>query len=164
MANKSDNDNKVAADQPVTESTGVAADANPRVSEESTLPLDEYGEPLAHEDEPEIRRRPLYKRPAFLMAALVVLLVFAIVGLRYWLYARSHESTDDAFIDGHIIQVSPKISGYIAKVYVTDNQQVKAGDLLADLDPRATASSKNPGDADTRQHALEHTTSCGRRS
>jgi membrane fusion protein (multidrug efflux system) len=82
------------------------------------------------------RRRPVYKRPAFLIAAAVVLLVAAIVGVRYWLYARSHESTDDAFIDGRIVQVSPKVSGYVAKVYVKDNQEVKEGDLIAELDAR----------------------------
>lgn len=81
-------------------------------------------------------KRPLYRRPAFLAVASVILLIGIIAGIRYWLYARSHESTDDAFIDGHIIQVSPKASGYIAKIYVTDNQQVKAGDLIVELDGR----------------------------
>lgn len=47
-------------------------------------------------------RRPLYKRPAVLVIASGVLLVGASIGVHYWLYARSHESTDDAFIDGHI--------------------------------------------------------------
>jgi len=66
----------------------------------------------------------------------VILLVGIIIGVRYWLYARSHESTDDAFIDGHIIQVSPKASGYVAKIYVADNQEVKAGDLIVEIDAR----------------------------
>ena len=70
------------------------------------------------------------------MVASLVLLIGAIIGVRYWLYARAHESTDDAFIDGHIIQISPKAFGYVAKVYVNDNQQVKAGDLLVELDAR----------------------------
>jgi membrane fusion protein, multidrug efflux system len=81
-------------------------------------------------------KRPLYKRPAVLVVASIVLLAGVIIGVHYWLYARSHESTDDAFIDGHIIQISPKASGYVAKVYVDDNQQVKAGDLLVELDAR----------------------------
>ena len=68
--------------------------------------------------------------------AAVILVLGLIFGVRYWLYSRSHESTDDAFIDGHIIQISPKVSGYVAKIYVTDNQQVKAGDLIAELDAR----------------------------
>ena len=66
----------------------------------------------------------------------MILLIGIVIGVRYWLYARSHESTDDAFIDGHIIQVSPKASGYVAKIYVTDNQQVKAGDLIVEIDAR----------------------------
>ncbi len=97
--------------------------------------VDEYGEPLAQEHE-HVRKRPWYRRPVFLIGAAVVLLLAVVFGIRYWTYARSHESTDDAFIDGHIIQVSPKVSGYVAKVYVTDNQTVKAGDLIAELDTR----------------------------
>jgi membrane fusion protein (multidrug efflux system) len=78
---------------------------------------------------------PLKRRTIYIIAG-AVLLIGMIVGLRYWLYARSHESTDDAFIDGHIIQISPKAAGYIAKIHVNDNQQVKAGDLLIEIDPR----------------------------
>ena len=94
------------------------------------------------EEEPEPEQadaevaRPFYKRRGVIIAAAVVLLLGAIFGVRYWLYSRSHESTDDAFIDGHIIQVSPKASGYVAKIYVNDNQQVKAGDLIVELDAR----------------------------
>lgn len=98
--------------------------------------LDEYGEPLNGEPHVHPRKRPLYKRPAFLVGAGVVLLVLVIVGLRYWLYARSHESTDDAFVDGNIVQVSPKVIGYVTKIYVKSNQDVKAGDLLLEIDPR----------------------------
>jgi membrane fusion protein (multidrug efflux system) len=81
-------------------------------------------------------RRPLYRRPAFLIVAIAVLAIGAIFGVRYWLYARSHESTDDAFIDGRVVQLAPKVSGYVAKVYVADNQQVKEGELIAELDAR----------------------------
>ena len=80
--------------------------------------------------------KPFYKRRGILLAASVVLLIGLVSGGRYWLYARSHESTDDAFIEGHIVQISPKVSGYVAKVYVDDNQQVKAGDLLVEIDAR----------------------------
>src|ERR1051326_6321802 len=97
--------------------------------------IDARGVPL-HPEHVETRKRPLYRRPAFLIAAVIVLLIAAIVGIRYWLYARSHESTDDAFIDAHITPVSPKVSGYIAKIHVASNQQVKKGDLLLEIDPR----------------------------
>lgn len=81
-------------------------------------------------------KQPLFRRPGFVIGAVVVLLIALIFGIRYWLYARSHESTDDAFIAGEVVQISPKVSGYVAKVYITDNQPVKAGDLLAELDAR----------------------------
>src|SRR5207253_883427 len=83
-----------------------------------------------------LRKRRIFRRPLFLIVASVILILGLIFGIRYWLYARSHESTDDAFIDGHVVQVSPKIAGYVAKVYVTDNQEVKEGDLIAEIDAR----------------------------
>jgi len=104
-------------------------------AEPSSAIVDEYGGPLADEHE-HVRRRPLYRRPVFLIAAAVILLLAIIFGARYWAYARSHESTDDAFVDGHIIQVSPKVPGYVLKVYVSDNQIVRAGDLIAEIDAR----------------------------
>ena len=62
-----------------------------------------------------------------------VLLVAAIAGTIYWIYARQYESTDDAFIDGDVVQISPKIAAYVTKVYVDSNQQVHKGDLLVEL-------------------------------
>jgi membrane fusion protein (multidrug efflux system) len=65
------------------------------------------------------------------------LIIFVTVGgLYFFAQSQSKESTDDAFIDGHIIQVGPKIAGRIDRVYVNDNQDVKKGDLLAEIDPR----------------------------
>lgn len=64
------------------------------------------------------------------------LLVVAIAGLIYWLYARQFESTDDAFIDGDIVQISPKVSAYVAKVHIKQNQLVHKGDLLIELDQK----------------------------
>src|SRR5678816_2564907 len=100
--------------------------------------VDTDGVPLlerAHHEE-EVRKRPLFRRPAFLLVLAIIFLVAVIVGVRYWLYARSHESTDDAFIEAHVIQISPKVSGHVVKLYVDSNQQVNKGDLLAEIDPR----------------------------
>ena len=58
------------------------------------------------------------------------------IALSYWLYARSHEWTDDAMIDAHILSVNPKVSGQVARVLVDDNQPVHAGDLLVEIDPQ----------------------------
>src|SRR3977135_3165849 len=87
-------------------------------------------------DESGSRRNPFYKRPWILAIAAIVLLIGIIFGVRTYLHAISHESTDDAFIDGHIIPISPKAAGHVVKLHITDNQLVKAGDLLVEIDPR----------------------------
>ena len=119
----------------VNEPVGETAPDDDREEHEKAPLVDEYGEPLVDEHV-HVRKRPLYRRPVFLIVASTVLLLVIIFGVRYWAYARAHESTDDAFIDGHIVQVSPKVSGNVLKVYVTDNQNVNAGDLIAELDTR----------------------------
>jgi membrane fusion protein (multidrug efflux system) len=56
-------------------------------------------------------------------------------GVLYWLHARQFEETDDAQIDGNISNVSPRVSGPIRAVFVVENQVVKQGDVLAEIDP-----------------------------
>lgn len=53
----------------------------------------------------------------------------------YWYYS-GRETTDDAQIDGDMVPISAKISGTVLRVHVNDNQQVQAGDLLVEIDPR----------------------------
>lgn len=86
--------------------------------------------------EPVRTRKPFFKRPLVRWAAAVVIILSVIFGVRYYIHAISHESTDDAFIDGHIIQISPKVSGHVVKLHITDNQQVEKGALLLEIDPR----------------------------
>jgi membrane fusion protein (multidrug efflux system) len=91
-------------------------------------------------DEELPKTRPaLYKRPLFLAAVAALLVVATFIGVPYYNYAVSHESTDDAFIEGHIIHISSKVAGHVAEVHVSDNQKVKQGDLLAEIDPREYA-------------------------
>lgn len=87
------------------------------------------------EDQPEEKVEKNGKRRRILAIGAAVLLVGVIAGVVYWLYARQYESTDDAFIDGDITQVSPKVSAYVKKVDVKSNQFVHKGDLLVELDP-----------------------------
>jgi membrane fusion protein (multidrug efflux system) len=74
-------------------------------------------------------------RRTVLMIAAIVAIVGGIAGVIWYLHARHYENTDDAFIDGHIVDVSSRIAGHVAKVLVNDNQMVKAGDPLVELDP-----------------------------
>jgi membrane fusion protein (multidrug efflux system) len=64
-----------------------------------------------------------------------VLVVAGIAGTLYWMHARQFEGTDDAQVDGHLNAISSRVEGTITHVYVDDNQVVKAGDPLVDLDP-----------------------------
>jgi membrane fusion protein, multidrug efflux system len=57
-------------------------------------------------------------------------------GHEWWTTGRFIESTDDAYVGGDITVIAPKVSGLIAQVAVTDNQAVRAGDLLVKLDDR----------------------------
>jgi membrane fusion protein (multidrug efflux system) len=82
---------------------------------------------------------PAYRRPkrrrgvVILIAVLVVLLVG---GVFLWRYLSSYESTDDAQADVHLYPVSARISGYVVKVNVDDNQWVQEGTVLVEIDPK----------------------------
>ena len=75
-------------------------------------------------------RSPWFIWPA--AAALAVLLYFGIVLL---VDVFTRESTDDAFIAGHIVSIAPRISGQVAAVNVLDNQLVRSNGLLLEIDP-----------------------------
>jgi membrane fusion protein (multidrug efflux system) len=59
-----------------------------------------------------------------------------IIGTMYVIRAMSRESTDDAFVTGHIISISARVSGYVDKVLVNDNQEIQEGDVLVELDQK----------------------------
>jgi membrane fusion protein (multidrug efflux system) len=70
-------------------------------------------------------------------AVLYIIILIAIgAGIAYYLNSRSFESTDNAFIEGNVVQVSPRVSGQVVRVFVTDNQRVRKGDLLIEIDAR----------------------------
>jgi membrane fusion protein (multidrug efflux system) len=66
----------------------------------------------------------------------MVVLVLAVCGVFLWRYLSSYESTDDAQVDVHLYPVSARISGYVIKVNVDDNQYVQKGTVLAEIDPK----------------------------
>lgn len=69
-----------------------------------------------------------------LIGAVVLLLLF---GALFWYWRSSFtEDTDDAQVDGDIFQISSKISGQVLNVYVQENEQVKKGKLLVEIDPK----------------------------
>jgi membrane fusion protein (multidrug efflux system) len=77
---------------------------------------------------------PSKKRRTIVIGSLAVFLLAAV--LVPWIYsAFTHESTDDAFIDAHVSNIAARVEGQVTKVYVDDNQSVKAGDPLIEIDP-----------------------------
>jgi len=70
------------------------------------------------------------RRTWVLAAGIVIGLIIVAVGARAIWFATTHESTDDAQVDGHITPISPRIGGYVVSIRVQDNQQVRAGDTL----------------------------------
>ena len=83
---------------------------------------------------------------------LVLVVIAAIVGLgwgvKQWLYGRSHESTDNAQVDGHLVPVLAKVSGYVTAVNVAENDRVKADSGLVRIDEREFAVKLAQMDAD----------------
>ena len=93
------------------------------------IPNPEQNE-LAAETEIEA---PQSRRRGILIVAVVVAVL---VALGVWWRSTYSEDTDDAQVDGHLIQVSSRITGHVLTIYVEENQQVKAGQIIAELDPR----------------------------
>lgn len=75
------------------------------------------------------------RRLAILVGAVVLALVAAVI-VYYVRFIAPYESTDDAFIEGHVTIVSPRVSGPVVRLLVQDNQEVKEGDPLFEIDPR----------------------------
>ncbi len=74
------------------------------------------------------------KKPLIILG--LVLVLGAIGGVLYYLHSRNYQSTDDAFIDGSVVQISPKVAGTVTAVHFDDNAPVTKGELLIELDPR----------------------------
>ena len=80
------------------------------------------------------KRRPkLTKKRVFLPAIAAGILV--LLGLYAAIMSTHYQSTDDAFVEGRIISVAPRVSGPVVHLLVDDNQQVKKGELLLEIDP-----------------------------
>src|SRR5256885_6799790 len=96
-------------------------------AQDSTRPLEQHaGTP-----------GPAHKKRRTRLIILAGVAVVALAGIGYWLYARQFEKTDDAQIDGDISNLSPRVAGTVAAVYVVEGQRVAAGPLPAQLDPPA---------------------------
>ena len=112
--------------------TDVEAPANPPAG--NAAPAETHSAAPAP---PAGRKEEFFRsRPSAGKYLVVVVLILLVGGFFFWRYLNTYESTDDAQVDGHLMPLSARISGYVLKVNVNDNQQVKAGDVLIEIDPR----------------------------
>jgi len=97
---------------------------------------EQVAEPIAEKnriDRPE-DETPQKSSKRFIIIGVVAVLV--IVGLLWWWHSTYYEDTDDAQVNGHLIQISSRIAGHVIKVNVDENQYVEAGTVIAELDPK----------------------------
>ncbi len=93
------------------------------------------GENVKQIDEPAAKAGS--RRRALLLSIGAVAVIAAVIyGVRWWTVGRFIESTDDAYLQADSVTIAPKVSGYVAEVYVTDNQAVTVGQPLVRLDRR----------------------------
>lgn len=114
---------------------GHAAPSHENAAEQRLKPERLEDENLRNRQTDPVSPRKTKRRPLMcaLMGAAAVAATAA--GVSYYFHSLSFESTDDAFVEGHIVPVSSRVAGHVTKIHVEDNQLVEKGDLLAEIDP-----------------------------
>jgi membrane fusion protein (multidrug efflux system) len=112
----------------------MAEENEPRSAPETGKDFPADPSPLKDKDyKPPASRNAKRRRNLWILAVIVVLVVG---GVFLWRYLSSYESTDDAQADVHLYPVSARVSGYVVKVNVDDNQWVEKGTVLVEIDPK----------------------------
>ncbi|GAA0299779.1 HlyD family secretion protein [Sphingomonas oligophenolica] len=97
------------------------------------------------------KKPSLFSKPLFWVILIGVVAVLVIGALLFWLNARQYESTDDAFIDAHIVRIAPTVAGTLKEVADVDNRHVEAGHLLAVIEASGTEAHVSEADANVKQ-------------
>lgn len=91
------------------------------------MSINNEGEVQIHHDD----LRPAYTKRVIVPS--IVALIFLIAGIYFIIHSMHFQSTDDAFVEGHIITVAPRVKGQVIKLLVDDNEEVKKGNCLLKL-------------------------------
>lgn len=97
----------------------------------------------------------MMKDAKFKKYALIGICVLIVLAVAAFYYFSSFESTDDAYVQGHIVSISAQIEGEVTHVHINDNQLVKAGDVLVDIDERNYAAKRDMAAADFKSAQAE---------
>lgn len=117
----------VRVEPPTATAVAPDADADTEAEPTSAAPEDKK-----KESQPQHKKR----RGLILVGLGVAAVAAGIGGFRWWQYASTHQSTDDAYVTGNVHPISSRINGTVAQVLVDDNQEVGKGQVIAKLDPR----------------------------
>lgn len=90
------------------------------------------GQPV---DVQEVVTAPKRRRPWVVIVVVVLLVVIAAGTVSFIVYGGNLQSTSDAYVEGRVIRISPRVSGPVLHLYVDDNTPVRAGDTLLEIDP-----------------------------
>src|SRR6516225_3523320 len=103
-------------------------------SEESKAPP--VDKAVVNETPPKSICKPTGKRRRWRIVIGILVVVLVLLGIPWLLHALNTVSTDDAYVNGYVTFVAPRVSGQVARVLVDDNNRVKTGDVLVGLDPK----------------------------
>jgi membrane fusion protein, multidrug efflux system len=118
------------------------------------------GVPDIHAGQLGSRHTPSLKQVLLGLAGALGIVAAATYGVQYWQVGRFEISTDDAYVQADSIIIAPRVAGYMAQVLVTDNQPVKAGQVLAKIDDRDLRTALDQAVAD-RQAAVQKVANIG---
>nr|WP_202796871.1 HlyD family secretion protein [Pedosphaera parvula] len=109
-----------------------------RINGDATLPAKKFTQRTPHVTSANGESKEPRKRfsPKVIGVLTVVLLAIGFAGYLWWEHMQGYVNTDNAYVTGHIHQISSRISGTISEVLVDDNQSVTNGQVLLKLDPR----------------------------
>ncbi|HEX3887281.1 MAG TPA: HlyD family secretion protein [Phenylobacterium sp.] len=139
------------ADQPAQDETPANADAGGEKPKDQGQGGDGGGGKDGKDGKPPKKKPNPLKNPKVLIVGGVVLVVLIVGGFFYWLWARQYVSTDDAFVDTHIVRLAPQVSGQVMRVTVDDNAVVQAGQVLVEIDSSSARASLDQAQAQRGQ-------------
>ncbi|HEY2047788.1 MAG TPA: HlyD family secretion protein [Caulobacteraceae bacterium] len=93
-----------------------------------------HGDTRDNQGQPPPKKKGLLQRPLLLTIGAIVFVIILVGALVWWLHARNFETTDDAYVDTHIVRLAPQVSGQVVTVLAVDNERVRSGDLLVLID------------------------------
>lgn len=97
--------------------------------------LGSNGPPAPPPDVQQLVAAPKRRHPLIILAAMVLLVFITAATTSFFVTGGGHEATNDSYVEARVVRISPKVSGQVISLRVDDNDAVKAGDLLLEIDP-----------------------------